>query len=178
MYPYSHLEEFVEKIYRRHHITRPSQLNMFWLADQLDIGLYFAGGESESLYWEGRHFIFLDRSLTRQRQWQDFGHEVCHVLMHEGYQRRMYELFRELQEWQADNFMYHFCVPTFMLRDLVLPDTIPEAVQLISHTFQVEVAFAETRLDRYLRKLYPDGFQAADRNDQAYPEGGILNGQY
>ncbi|MEQ6048477.1 ImmA/IrrE family metallo-endopeptidase [Lysinibacillus capsici] len=63
-------------------------------------------------------YIFLNNQLTICQSWQDFGHELGHVLLHMGNQQRMYPLFREYQEYKANNFMYHACVPSFMLDEL------------------------------------------------------------
>lgn len=85
---------------------------------------------------------------TKQQQWQKFGHEVCHYLIHCGQQLNMYYLFRDLQENQANYFAYHFCIPTFMLEDLK-EVTVYEVMNL----FNVEYEFAFKRLEMYERKI-------------------------
>ncbi|MFB8734155.1 ImmA/IrrE family metallo-endopeptidase [Bacillus sp. SL00103] len=50
----------------------------------------------------------LNRSLSPEEQWQDFAHELCHVLKAYRQSFQMNKLFRELQEFQAKQFMYHF----------------------------------------------------------------------
>ncbi|VDG98862.1 Domain of uncharacterised function (DUF955) [Lysinibacillus sphaericus] len=152
MYYYSNLEDYVMDVYKDIGVAHPEQINRYMIADQLNIGHYPTSGKSEALYSDGRYYIFVNRELNHRQQWQDFGHELCHVLMHEGSQKHMYPLFRELQEWKANNFMYHFCVPTFMLQRIRLPPEKQRAVSLIAETFQVEYQFAEKRLDRYINK--------------------------
>lgn len=78
---------------------------------------------------------------------------------------KMHPLFVELQEWQADNFALHFCIPTFMLQRIRLPPDRQAAVCFIAETFNDEIEFAELRLDRYLQKLYVGGFQIAEKQD-------------
>lgn len=49
--------------------------------------------------------------------------------------------------------MLHFCIPTFMLKKLNLPDTRLEAVCLIAETFNVSFQIANERLLRYENQL-------------------------
>lgn len=76
-----------------------------------------------------------------------------------GVQYKLPPLFRELQENQANAFMYHFAVPSFMLKNIKLPATKRESISLISDLFQVTHPFAEKRLDMYIRKLLSDKYQ-------------------
>lgn len=159
IYVYSHLEDYIVDLYKKIGIQKPEQLKLETVSKRLNVWVYTFGWTSEAVYSNGRQYIFLNRDLTSQEKWQEFGHELCHVLRHTGYQRKMYPLFHELQEWQADNFMYHFCVPTFMLRRIRLPPDRRAAVYLISKTFNVEMEFAEKRLDRYLCRAHVGGLE-------------------
>ena len=60
----------------------------------------------------------------------------------------MHDPFREYQEWQAEQFAFHFRIPTFMLNQLELPQLRCEAVGLIATLFNVEHTFAN--LKKYL----------------------------
>ncbi|MEV9639527.1 ImmA/IrrE family metallo-endopeptidase [Mammaliicoccus sciuri] len=153
MYQNSHLEDYIQQLYKDLSIRHPSQLNKYVIGERLNIGVYLTSGSSEAFYWQGRYYIFIDRSLNSRQRWQDFGHELCHVLRHSGHQGRMPPPFRQLQEWQADNFGYHFCVPTFMLQRIRLPPDQRAAAALIAETFNVDYRFAEIRLDRYVSKM-------------------------
>lgn len=152
MYQNSHLEDYIRQLYKDLSIEEPDQLNMYVIADQLNVGVYLTSNTSEAFYWQDRYYVFVDRNLDSRQRWQDFSHELCHVLRHSGHQGHMPISFRELQEWQADNFMYHFCVPTFMLQKIHLPHDQFEAIRLISETFNVEYSFAVKRLEMYYRK--------------------------
>ncbi|MHC8517044.1 ImmA/IrrE family metallo-endopeptidase [Sporosarcina sp. ITBMC105] len=153
IYVYSHLEDYIIDLYKEIGISRPSQLNIALIAKRLNIIIYPIGWTSEAIYVNGRQYIYLNKHLTTEQRWQDFAHELGHILRHSGNQRKLHPLFVELQEWQADNFMYHFCVPTFMLRRIRLPPDKDTAICLIARTFNVEFEFAEERLKRYLNKL-------------------------
>ncbi|MDW0113820.1 ImmA/IrrE family metallo-endopeptidase [Sporosarcina saromensis] len=154
IYIYSHLEDYIVELYKRIGISRPNQLRLEVIAKRLDITVYSFGWPSEALYSNGRQYIYLNRYLTPEQKWQEFAHELCHALRHSGYQKRMYPLFRELQEWQADNFALHFCIPTFMLQRIKLPTDKKDAACLIAKTFHVEYEFAFKRLELYKNKIY------------------------
>lgn len=157
MYQTSYLEDYVEDLYKRLGINEPDELDKYAIGNELNIGIYLVSGESEAFCSQERNYIFLNRNLSHQERWQDFGHELCHVLRHSGHQRDMQPMFRELQEWQADNFMYHFCVPAFMMKRIRLPPNSYEAVTLIAELFNVEMKFAEERLNRYYQKVLIGG---------------------
>ncbi|OAH60915.1 hypothetical protein AWH49_14685 [Domibacillus aminovorans] len=55
-----------------------------------------------------------------------------------------------MQEWQANSFALHFCIPTFMLEKLELTDHKQAAIAIIAQTLSVEYGFAEERLERWL----------------------------
>lgn len=153
---YSHLEDYITNLYKKIGIQKPEQIDMYNVAKMLNIWVYTFGGTSEAVYSNGRQYIFLNRDLSPQEKWQEFAHELCHILRHAGHQRKMNPLFLEYQEWQADNFALHFCVPTFMLQRIRLPPEQRDAVQLIADTFNVDYKFATERLSRYHQKLFAD----------------------
>ncbi|MTD30196.1 ImmA/IrrE family metallo-endopeptidase [Planomicrobium sp. YIM 101495] len=93
------------------------------------------------------------RRGTKSEEWLMFGHELCHYLRHSGNQLKMGKLFVDLQEWQADNFMYHFCIPSFMLRRMNLPDNERDAVWLLQEVYGVTAEFAQKRLQQYMQNL-------------------------
>ncbi|GIO25296.1 ImmA/IrrE family metallo-endopeptidase [Oceanobacillus sp. J11TS1] len=92
--------------------------------------------------------IILNKGTPRQ-EWMMFGHEVCHYLRHCGIQLVMNKLFIDLQEYQANYFAYHFCVPTFMLDEL----KINSVKDIVDH-FNVDYEFAWKRFEIYQNKHY------------------------
>ncbi|MBD1223250.1 ImmA/IrrE family metallo-endopeptidase [Virgibacillus halodenitrificans] len=142
----THLEEFINELYAMLRITEPKQLEIFDIAKKLGI----------TVIYRKKNFKFDNEIIlqpgTKQREWQKFGHELCHHLRHCGSQARMHPLFIDLQEYQATHFAYHFCVPSFMLKDIREPTT-----KLIMETFNVEQHFAERRLEMYKNKLLLEG---------------------
>ncbi|HAM81614.1 ImmA/IrrE family metallo-endopeptidase [Ornithinibacillus bavariensis] len=92
------------------------------------------------------------RRSTKQKEWQLFGHELGHSLRHCGHQLKMHPLFKELQEYQANYFAYHFCIPTFML-DKLINYTVKDIMAL----FNVENDFALRRLEMHKGKFLIGG---------------------
>ena len=77
---------------------------------------------------------------------------LSHVLWHAGNQARMPPHFADYQEWQAESFALHFCIPTFMLQQLKLSRDGNTAIYETSETFGVTYKFAEKRLDKWKQK--------------------------
>ena len=151
---FSLLEEMVLSIYHSLAITDPDSFNcdelIALISEKFEISTYYFDEASEANNLGGKYRIFLNENQSPQKIWQDFGHELGHILRHDGHQQFMIELFRDYQEWQAIQFAYHFCIPTFMLNELDLPQLRCEAVWLIANTFNVELNFAAERLDKWL----------------------------
>lgn len=143
---YTHLEDFINELYRSLAITNPQQLQISYVAKLLKLKIYYG---NVSLRYENKLVI---KKSNRQREWQLFGHEVGHYLRHSGNHLPMYPLFRDLQEYQANFFAYHFCVPTFMLMQVA-----NISVYEIMNQFNVDYKFASRRLEMYQNKILIGG---------------------
>ena len=143
-------EGYVYSLLKSLSIHQSEQLSISSVSELTKTPVLYWEFSSEAVFYENRHKIFLDENLSKQAQWQDFGHEFYHVVGHAGSQSRtMNKYFYQLQEWQADYFSYHFCVPTFML------DQLKEvSVCEIMNLFNVEEEFAYRRLEMYQNKVY------------------------
>ena len=151
---YSHLEDYIESFYLQMKIDDPTSLDMKAIARQLDIKLFYWEEKSQAIIYNNMSVIFIDNRISSEKQWQEFNHELCHVLIHTGDQLIMPPLFREYQEFKANNFMYHACVPTFMLEELNICDSTAVTISWIQKLFNVEHEFAKTRLENYLNQKY------------------------
>lgn len=140
---YSHLEDYIFRLFNSIGVKQPKDLDMHTIAQKLGVEIVYRN-KAFRIYDE----IVLFRS-NRQQEWQLFGHEVCHFLRHSGNQLLMNRLFFDLQEWQANHFAYHFCVPTFMLDKLVIHNSYD-----IVNQFNVDYEFAIKRLEMYQNKQY------------------------
>lgn len=114
----------------------------------------------------GLYSIVLNNNLSPEEEWQDFSHEIGHILKHYGNQHKMINLFRNLQEYQADNFMFHFCVPTFMLLNYEISNyfNIKEGAPFIANEFRVTEKFAKKRLNLFRRKIEQTKFDEKFRD--------------
>ena len=146
---YNNLEEYIQKLLHHIDIYHPHQLNIEDIYSRLGIEVHFL--EQDAMFVFGR--IFLDSRTSNATQWQDFGHELCHALWHAGNQALIPLSMREYQEWKAENFAQHLCIPSFMLNRMNIPDYEWEAVWMIMETFGVSKEFAQKRLNQYLRNL-------------------------
>lgn len=147
---YSHLEDYIKDFYTKIGITTPTLLDFRVIAARIGIKVFYWPDNSQALFAKEKPFIFLNASLNKQQQWPEFGHELSHVLLHTGDQFFMSPLFREYQEFKANNFMYHFCMPTFMLDELEIYDCTTQTVMQLQGLFNVEYEFALKRLTQYL----------------------------
>ncbi|NRG47483.1 ImmA/IrrE family metallo-endopeptidase [Bacillus sp. CRN 9] len=156
VYTLTNLEENIKALYLDLEITKPSEIDMWEFAWKFDIWIEFEEGKSELVEPQKDLFtICLDSRIPSQKQWQDFAHEFGHVIRHVGKQHELREYFRDLQEFQANNFMYHFCVPTFMLTEYNISNSldIENGAKFVAETFNVTEEFAKKRLVLFRDKL-------------------------
>lgn len=135
---YTHLEDYICDLFKMLEITDPKDLTIETLSNKLGLIVVY-GKKAYRLDNE----INIEQS-TDQKEWQQFAHEVGHDLRHVGIQLAMHPLFIDLQEYQANYFAYHFCVPTFMLDDLREVN-----VNVITELFNVDFDFALRRFEMY-----------------------------
>ncbi len=120
----------------------------------MDIKVFYWERTSEAILYDNMTAIFIDSRINNLLQWQDFCHELCHPLLHTGEQFNMPPLFREYQEFKANNFMYHACMPTFMLDQLEIMDCTSQKINHMQQLFNVEYEFARVRLEKYISNKY------------------------
>ncbi|TWT04640.1 ImmA/IrrE family metallo-endopeptidase [Planomicrobium sp. CPCC 101079] len=144
---YNHLEEYIRQLLNNISIFHPHQLNIETVSSRLGLTVHYI--PHDAMYVDGN--IFLDIRQSDSKQWEDFGHELCHARWHAGDQALISVMMREFQEWKADNFAQNLCIPSFMLNNINLPAYERDAVWMIMEKFAVERKFAEKRLEQYIR---------------------------
>lgn len=163
-YTYTHLEDFTQKVYENINVYEPNELNLYSIADALNIGVYPISTISQAIQSEGRQYIFLNNTLNALERFEVFGHELGHILLHAGNQQSMNKDYRSYQEWKANLFALHFCIPTFML--LQVPHRYLNQNK-IGETFGVTTDFAEERLVLHRQKIesyeYTKQFQGIEK---------------
>lgn len=150
MYLFSHYEDLVSDIYRRINVSTPGHLCLYDGLKSLNIYTFFGFFPSQVILIKYRYFIFLDAEKSNLEQFEDFGHEVAHVFLHGADQQYMDKSYRDYQEWRADLFSLHFCIPTFMILNLTSAELTPEYV---SELFGVTIPFARKRLLLHQQRL-------------------------
>ncbi|MGN4715648.1 ImmA/IrrE family metallo-endopeptidase [Bacillus cereus group sp. MYBK226-2] len=153
------LEDYIQNLYKSLSIFAPEQIDMTKIAQKLNVWLHFAPFGSRAICRQDLPSIIIDNRNTTHQQWEDFGHELCHILFHVGNQLHIPKFFLDYQEAKANNFMLHFCIPTFMLRALSLPETKKEAIYFVAKTFNVSFHIAEKRFSNYENQLLASHMQ-------------------
>ncbi|MDA2437868.1 ImmA/IrrE family metallo-endopeptidase [Bacillus cereus] len=144
------IEDYIQHLYQSLSIFVPEQIDMIEIAKKLNIWIYFAPFGSHAIERNGVASLVIDSRKTEREHWEDFSHELCHILLHSGNQLSMPKMFINYQEAKANNFALQFCIPTFMLRRF--PVAHLETL-FIAETFNVTLEFAKRRLLHYENQL-------------------------
>ncbi len=139
---YTHLEDYIRDFFKSISVHSPPDLTIENISNKLQLKITY----KKKAFRHNDEIIL--QPGTKQQEWQLFAHELCHYLRHTGMQLMMHKLFIDLQEYQANYFAYHFCVPTFMLEQLE-----EVSVNVIMELFNVEYAFALRRMEMYHSKV-------------------------
>lgn len=153
-YTKTHLEEFVDALYLKIGISRPEELEIELVAARMGITVEYIPGPSKVVEIGSHPIIMLNKTLSPSLQWQEFAHEIAHILRHSGNQYLLPDNFRMLQEWQASHFALYFCIPGFMLDNIDLPYSKQEAILKVMKIFHVTPRFAAARLDQWLNHIF------------------------
>ena len=141
-------EQFVMKFYQSININNPFTLSMEYVSDKLNMYLIYWKNTSALAIYNEKCFMFINTNLSKQKQWQDFGHEMYHYFFDETNYSILNESYAEYGETKADYFAYHFCVPSFMLHQFK-----EVSVYDVMELFNVEYDFALRRLKMYEHKV-------------------------
>lgn len=156
LYKPTQLERWIEQLYRKLGILHPSQLTIDELAGKLNIWIYYLDMSSRVVENNGMFSMNIDRRLSPQEQWQDFLHELCHVLRHAGNQLVMPTDFKDRQEMEAGVFQLYAGMPFFMIGNMPLPATEDETIEYWAHEFRVTYPFAKLRLEQMQRRMFQE----------------------
>lgn len=146
------LEDWIEDFYKNIDIYHPRQLDLLDIASRLGLYIHFENFSSRVYAGE----IIIDSRLSPEKQWEDFGHELCHLVRQEGNQLLlMNNSLLDIQEAKAENFALHFCVPTFMLLNFEISNyvNLKDGIKFISERFNVTQSFAQKRLSHFRNQI-------------------------
>lgn len=152
-YTYTPLESWMKNLYNYLSIKVPEELDMIDISAKLNIWLHHADVESTAVEHNNFYSLIIDRRLSKEQRWEDFGHELCHLLRHAGNQMMLSDSMVMLQEAQANNFALHFCIPTFMLLQRPIPLLKEDFIYDICATFNVTYPFAKKRIEHFENQL-------------------------
>lgn len=136
LYPTTALEDWVTELEARLRIYHPEQIKIDQIAHTFCI---FIHHKPLLAFYEvvGRYRgITIDSRMSTDKQKEMFFHELCQILRHTGRQTMMPAAFRELQEWDARNFVRYAAIPHHMLKyiDLNNEHIIDQMVRLFKVT--------------------------------------------
>jgi Zn-dependent peptidase ImmA (M78 family) len=146
------LEDWIKEFYFNIDVYYPRQLDLLDIAARLGIFVHFKEFSSRVYNEE----IIIDSRLSPEEQWQDFAHELCHLLRQDGNQLLlMHNPFLDIQEAKAENFALHFCVPTFMLLQYKITNfsNVQDGISFVTEKFNVTQEFANKRLVHFRNQL-------------------------
>lgn len=145
-------ELFIKNLYESLNITEPEQLTIENISEKLNLEVHYWEYGTRLTEYIGQFKMFINENVSEQKQWQEFGHEMCHYSWHYESQQYIRESFAAYQEQKANYFAYHFCVPSFMLEQINMV-----TVYKIVNLFNVNIDFAIRRLDMHENKMMTKG---------------------
>ncbi|MBX9988658.1 ImmA/IrrE family metallo-endopeptidase [Priestia aryabhattai] len=140
----THLEEWISSEYKKRNILCPEDLTIPNLSKRFDFLVRTHPRDSASGEWAGIYLIHLDNRIDPLKQKENFYHELCHVLRHVYTQDKMPQMFFELQEYEARNFVKYAAIPYHMLMYLKRDE---HSLKHASELFGVPVEVCEARLN-------------------------------
>jgi hypothetical protein len=148
------LEQWIENLWVKAGVLTTGQLTIDEVAGRLNVWVHYLNQPGKALEWMGMRSVLVDKRLSRAEQWEEFLHELCHVLRHAGSQALMPQPFLESQEADANRFVLYASMPSFMLKRLRFPDRQSDAAELIVSHFGVTHTLAYRRLEQIRRRAF------------------------
>lgn len=172
-YRKTYLEEFVEELYKNHHISKPEHISIENLASRLEINIQYYPTKSRAYESQnGTYCMLINNRIIPMKQRIDFLHELSHLLLHAGNQLVLPKQFIKAQEESADNFAQYASMPSFMFAELQVPPNVDEAINYISSYFGVPPEMAKKRFDQIMRRKF-EGVLFEGVSDPATLKGGM-----
>ncbi len=153
-YTPTELEKRTTILYQSIGIQSPQDLEPDVIAERLGVKLRYE--DTPSLFYEYGNYrcIVIDKTLSPDEQRRQFFHELGHLFRgHAGEQSELPDLFRGLQEEQAEHFARYAMMPYFMIQSLTLPEFEWEMPYLITSEFRVPLHLARERWEQIKRRI-------------------------
>jgi Zn-dependent peptidase ImmA (M78 family) len=159
-YKKTHLEDFVEQLYTQNDILLPEDITIDKLSRKLKIKVEYVRVDSFSLHTNSKLLILLDERKSPQGKREDFLHELCHLMRHEGNQLVLSEPFVKYQEDDTVQFQLYSLMPFNMIEQIKLSPDHGQAIKQISYTFSVSMEQASKRYEQILRREFEGAMNA------------------
>lgn len=148
------VEQWINALYAQHDILSTDHLNIETLALRMNTWVYYKPISSRCIdRGGGMYSVVIDSRLDKKSQWEDFLHELCHILRHTGNQHELPPLLVDWQEDHADAFMLYASIPIYMVRQMDLPEHRQEIIDFLATEFTVTHQLAERRLGQIERRI-------------------------
>lgn len=144
-------ELLISKLYQTFGIRSPADIDLELIAWIWNVELEIREGKPFTTWENDSAVIFLSRELSEVENRAVFFHELCHPVKHAGAQDDLPELFRELQEIQAERFQLISAMPFYLLPP---PETLlDEYAGTISELFKVPIELAVRRVEHLISRM-------------------------
>lgn len=154
------LEDWVTYQYTRHHIKTAQDIDIEEIARIYSIFIHYRSMPARyDIYGRFKAIILDDRSNPSEQR-EQFFHELCHILRHVGHQSMLPKAFRELQEWDANNFTLYAALPYFMVKQYDFED--PYLIHHLATDFKITEELCKKRIEQIKRNLLYNNLLVAE----------------
>ncbi|MGG1662930.1 ImmA/IrrE family metallo-endopeptidase [Brevibacillus sp. NRS-1366] len=153
-YKPTELEKQITSLYQSIEIWHPEDIQESLIAARTGIKLRYEDAPSLAFEKGKYRCIVIDNTLGLEEQRKQFFHEFGHLLRgHAGDQSGLPDLFRELQEEQAEHFAIYAMMPAYMIMNLPVPEYERDVPYLLASEFRVPIDTAHERWDQIKRRI-------------------------
>jgi Zn-dependent peptidase ImmA (M78 family) len=145
VYKPSELENWISTLYIRKGVLLPGDLSRDNIGKAFGFDYYIERSPAYCVEEEKPQYIVVDKRKSSEKQREQYFHELCHLLRHIPVPS-LPQSFRELQEWEANNFIKYAAIPYHMLYLIDFNDI--NASYIMSDIFKVTVDLCKERLER------------------------------
>jgi len=146
------LETKIEKYYKDFGILTPLDLTIGNVAHAFGVDVEYYDGKPFADWIGTRGIVVLNEKDEFVDQRADFFHEVAHIVLHVGDQKKLNSLFVELQEAQSLRFQQYASMPFFMITDFAY-NSYNSLVHTLSESFALPLQFVQQRVNQILNRI-------------------------
>ena len=148
MYTLSCAEQWVVESFKSRGILHPEDLHFDRLAAVFGLHVEYHYKKSRCFYNDNFAVVYIDNRLPMHLQRADFFHELSHILIHSGDQRKMPTALKKMQEGQARWFSLYVSLPYHMIYNRV-----GQYIADIAEKFMLPNEMVEERLRQIYNRM-------------------------